>query len=399
MIEDNDVGELEQYLWSLRGKGFTIQDYPTYSGNTPALMVCFTLKVTPDLMLSRNNVTAPFMSQINHVMGMPVIESKLFSIYQKDSIVNFTLMDESKARSDSSNTVERLEVSSLDEVSISQAENEVPEVGLPMDFLRQFPFSLPTSNQGGKPLTPIFLNKMRNLDAGWTSLQFSHVETSAEVVSFVMNMIPKEQRLGFIQEVDQLGWTSLHWAAYKDDSDAIDSAFSSLTLEEQATMANVRSKDKRGWTLLQSAAIKDSVSTMKTLMNKFPRDVKWNILSCCTQKQGATALHIAVAERSVKAVILLLDAAEERRDDLLNLTDRNKKSAVDYTSEFSLLGKYLRLSSTDINPGTAVYKAVVADDLMMVQFIYEHSMKPFAIDFIKNNANGRNLIQEAMVGI
>ncbi|KAF6017546.1 hypothetical protein EB796_024151 [Bugula neritina] len=130
-------------------------------------------------------------------------------------------------------------------------------------------------------------------------------------------------------------------------------------------------------------------------MNKFPRDVKWNILSCCTQKQGATALHIAVAERSVKAVILLLDAAEERRDDLLNLTDRNKKSAVDYTSEFSLLGKYLRLSSTDINPGTAVYKAVVADDLMMVQFIYEHSMKPFAIDFIKNNANGRNLIQEA----
>ncbi|KAF6017547.1 hypothetical protein EB796_024152 [Bugula neritina] len=182
------------------------------------------------------------MSHINHVMGMPVIESKLFSIYQKDSIVNFTVMDESKARSDSSNTVERLEVSSLDEVSISQAENEVPEVGLPMDFLRQFPFSLPTSNQGGKPLTPIFLNKMRNLDVSWTSLQFSHVETSAEVVSFVMNMIPKEQRLGFIQEVDQLGWTSLHWAAYKDDSDAIDSAFSSLTLEEQATMANVRSK-------------------------------------------------------------------------------------------------------------------------------------------------------------
>jgi len=98
MIDNNDVRELEQYLWSLRGKGFTIQDYPTYSGNTPALMVCFTLKVTPDLMLSRNNVTAPFMSHINHVMGMPVIESKLFSIYQKDSIVNFTLMDEKVTR-------------------------------------------------------------------------------------------------------------------------------------------------------------------------------------------------------------------------------------------------------------------------------------------------------------
>ena len=106
-------------------------------------------------------------------------------------------------------------------------------------------------------------------------------------------------------------------------------------------VAQKRTSDSRGWTLLHCAAAGgNSSKTIKTLMDKFPKDEKWHYL-LCQAADGKTALHIAVAEGDVKTVIILLDEAADDCTNLLDARDNNNCYPANYTTESSLLQQLL----------------------------------------------------------
>ena len=221
------------------------------------------------------------------------------------------------------------------------------------------------------------------------------VQTCAlPILETILDLIPDDQVSSFISLADKLGMTSLHWSAYTDSTTVLAPALDRMSLVEQ--QETVQATDNRGWTMMHTAAYKDANLVMKTLQNKFgsEKEVKWKVLTCRTA-DGKTPLHIAVAERNIKAVITLLDFADDDCGSLLAETDNSGKTGLEYAAQGTLLEHCLRLAG-GIKQISLLHSAAKNDDVKVVEFVIENTGDETLHNLcLKEDRNGISVLQTA----
>ena len=231
----------------------------------------------------------------------------------------------------------------------------------------------------------------------WSSLRISCTHDDTEVVETILDLIPDDQVSSFISQGNKLGVTSLHWSAYTDSTTVLAPALDRMSLVEQ--QETVQATDNRGWTMMHTAAYKDANSVIKTLQNKFgnEKEVKWKVLTCKTA-DGKTPLHIAVAERNIKAVITLLDFADDDCGSLLAETDNSGKTGLEYAAQGTLLEHCLRLAG-GINQMSILHSAGKNDDVKTMELVVENIGDSESIRDIclREDRSGFSVLQTAAV--
>lgn len=387
-IDKPDINWLDGYLCERKGQGMKILNWPTSSvaENSISMMVCFVESTTPTISHSDSEeFSAAFTLPVNKVLGLPVIESKVFAHRGAKETYNFASLNLSTDRE-----VRRIPVTSLNSVSLvknatGQIVVEVPDEDNLLTLSNMF-------NETDAEKELVFLNT--SVNEGWTSLRLNKVQNDAEVVSYILDQIPVTERAHFLTNVDRLGWNSLHWDCFSDNDDVFVEKMSRLKMEEQAEVASTRTEDGSEWTLLHCAALKNSAQTMETLLNCFPdSSMKWERISC-RSKDDTTALHIAVSEGNVKVAIVLLDAAASNRQELLDITDTHGCKAEDYVTTGSLLSDYLNFAKEVRGP--LLHEAVIRDDAKMVSFLLGNHPHSSITDIINTkDASGMTVLQIA----
>ena len=345
LILKSDIDGLEKYLYGKQGQGMLINEWPISDGDDHEMMVCFTHRVKSALVLPDMTLKHLPIAEKKQVIGLPVIKSSVFSLYNRK--VCFTFPTKSSGMETT-----KIAISSLSDFSLTHKDGQASiEIG----YMHT---SYASAEDGGNL---VIVNGGN--DEGWTSLQMKTIENSSDVVSFVLDMIPEGDRQHFIEQVDSMGWTLLHWAAFKNHDKNLTAMMSQLSTTDQRRLASKPTDDNRGWTILHCAAIRNSCETLSALINKFPNDINWKSL-VCQDKDGRTALHLAVAEQNVNAVIVLLDEAADQCKDFIDIGDAYNSTVKDYTSEYSLLGQLLRVSSR-LNSSSLHELAKIDDDKLV----------------------------------
>ena len=125
----------------------------------------------------------------------------------------------------------------------------------------------------------------------------------ADFVEKILKKFPKA-----ISEVDDFGWTPLHYAAHFGEAEIVE-----LFLEKDISLAD--RKDKEGMCALHISAKKGHVEVLKVFIKKYPHTCE------LLDKRKRTALHLAAESGRTEAVkifvqnLLFQDLLNEQDDE------------------------------------------------------------------------------------
>ena len=379
LLRTSDTGGIEDYLLKCRDLGLTVF-HQLAQNDLGTTMVCLIEET------KKTHCSIPGKTYDNYrVIGFPVISSAIY-----ENKVQFKLS--SAACTSDHSKMRRLGVTSLDAVKIT-TDHTNKSVVLDLKTVSSLDAVQCDSALDENSCGELVLhNKIADSD-DWSSLRISH-KHDAEVVETILDLIPDDQVSSFISQADKLGMTSLHWSAYTDSTTVLAPALERMSLVEQ--QETVQATDNRGWTMMHTAAYKDANSVMRTLQNKFgsEKEVKWKVLTCKTA-DGKTPLHIAVAERNIKAVITLLDFADDDCGNFLAETDNSGRTGLDYAAQGTLLEHCLRLAG-GIKQISLLHSAAKNDDVKVVEFVIENTGDETLRDLcLKEDRNGVSVLQTA----
>lgn len=383
---NEEISKIEEYIQRRQGESLVLPNYAKEAGDSSGtVMVCLVESSTPSISpVTGQDLQAIFRPSANHILGLPVVSKNVFSVTCGHSRFNFSHIDSETKLKVTDHGYQRLTISSLDNFAFVRDERG-NTTGVEAEIsISDLLASKSSSHED------IVLRNDSSQTEGWTSLHIRRVSSTAKMRSFVLNHIPEKEVRQFVQKTDDAGWSAMHWSAYIDDVETVESDMASLSFDEQVEMANTPTDDQRGWTVLHVAAVKDSMKTMVTLKNKFPENIQWQMLKSRSTNHGMTPLHLAVAKGNARAVIMLLDVAADRSDELLDCTDNDGLTPRDYTSETSLTGRVLRAGPQFL------HHAAETDDRALVDHVLTNLCDASAAEVInRQNAVGLTVLQVA----
>ena len=188
-------------------------------------MICFVRQATSFSQHQQNDRAANSgVARSSHFIGLADISNSIFSMKYNGVELTFAIMDNSKIDCPSRG-VRRVAIDSMN--SFSLVNDETGQILVEVDCTRHNLLATNASLDGDL----VLLNES-NAAEPWSSISVQRIHNSSEIISFILEMVPPENRTDFCTKVDEMGWNSLSWLCYMDDEERVTSMMNKLSLKQ-----------------------------------------------------------------------------------------------------------------------------------------------------------------------